>query len=644
MSNAIFPLCRFFTVLAFGFLLIFTSLSINFDWPNDVGYFKQLIYLNRLVSDFLQVAGAVILFCAFGTIGRIVAILISLVFSIIYFVQSLSYSFIGSYLPAIALENADHVDFLNLDNIVFSGFVWIVFAWLIFKLAKNTLPKVNWKASLILSLVLIIASTLIKNDARWLDRQIVKDRFNFYNSGRAGVKHKSPIGEFIRTYNDYLSYLKKQRFVRERPDKLSENAADFIYENVHYFGQHNPDYPLLRTLEFETPKFLEKQTDSGQGKTHNRDHDKNIIIIFSEGISARLIEPYNDRFPGLTPNILDFSKSAIRVTDYQNHSYATYRGLGGQLCSIFPVGRLYQKVNYYCLGHVLQERGYRTRFMVSQDLQKTDLDALFEKVGIQNIDGANSIAKLTNYSHDNKSIVPDRVLFEGLIERLKQEQDSDSKFMIGIYNFETHTGVKLLEKTQSYLGSPNNPLKPNDVLDTVFNFDREFGKFWEYFKKSNHYQDTIVVLTSDHATFPSKEYVKLVKDDPDYSRLFIDKIPLLIYHPDRSGSITIDADSATSIDFTPSIINILQIPKVMAPFLGESIFSDNRKKLFVDIAGDGSKIWFRDPTNTSWSSIADQPNENRDINSDKLARQQFLKYAESLERSNRLWITPLKVK
>ena len=82
----------------------------------------------------------------------------------------------------------------------------------------------------------------------------------------------------------------------------------------------------------------------------------------------------------------------------------------------------------------------------------------------------------------------------------------------------------------------------------------------------------------------------------------------------------------------------------MAPFLGESIFSDNRKKLFVDIAGDGSKIWFRDPTNTSWSSIADQPNENRDINSDKLARQQFLKYAESLERSNRLWITPLKVK
>lgn len=650
MFKEITSLTKFSTVLLLGFLMLVTTFTIEFNWPNGIPYIDRFIYLNRFFTDFFQICAAMVLLCCLGRIGRAIAWIVASVVIVIYFIQSQSYATVGEYLPAVALENADHVDFLALDNIVFQGLIWAFFALLFFYFANKcltSLARASWKSALVVAVILILISVLIKNDKDWLSEETLQARFDFYNTGQAGVQRKSPMGELFETYGQYLKYLKKQNFITDRADELTEASAEFIYDNLDFFAKQEPAYPLMRTTRFTTPEFLKVDNTivrASDGNQSINKEPKNIIILFSEGFSARLMAPYSTSFPGLTPNIEAFSKSTIRVDNYYNHTYATYRGLGGQLCSIFPVGRLYKEVDYHCLGHALQKQGYRTRFMVSQTLANTDLDQVFRQAGIQEVDGWESVAALTSYDKEGTTIVPDRVLFDGLIERLKLEEQEkqtrteSSPFMIGLYNFETHTGVHLSEKNDSYVGTESSPREPNYVLDTFHNFDRVFGTFWEYFKNSSHFNDTVVVLTTDHSTYVGKDYIDLVKHEPGFTRLFIDQIPLLIYHPDVSEPVTVDAKSSTSIDFAPSMLNLLEFSETKAPFLGESIFAETQKKLLVDIAGGAARLWFTNPMRNYWGNVSEGNFEKmRENHPDKVTRWEFIKYTESLERSNHLW-------
>ena len=60
----------------------------------------------------------------------------------------------------------------------------------------------------------------------------------------------------------------------------------------------------------------------------------------------------------------------------------------------------------------------------------------------------------------------------------------------------------------------HHPYKPviekqgvdNNLLNTVFSTDAGFGLFWDYFKNSKYRENTILVVTADHALFPTAEY------------------------------------------------------------------------------------------------------------------------------------------
>src|SRR5690606_37665163 len=103
----------------------------------------------------------------------------------------------------------------------------------------------------------------------------------------------------------------------------------------------------------------------------------NIIVLFAEGTSSRLLEAYGGRYPGLTPNISRMATEAMVVDDYYNHTAATFRGLQGQMSSGFPrhggadkgAGWIegdnassYEKRSYSTVSGILHDRGYQTAF------------------------------------------------------------------------------------------------------------------------------------------------------------------------------------------------------------------------------------------------------------------------------------------
>ena len=173
----------------------------------------------------------------------------------------------------------------------------------------------------------------------------------------------------------------------------------------------------------------------------------------------------------------------------------------------------------------------------------------------------------------------------------------------------------------------------SSVLTTLHNVDSEFGKFWEMFKKSRYYNNTIVVFTTDHAHYYETPYVKLVEKEKDYKKLFIDKIPLLIYDPTHKLPNEFNANGNTSLSLTPTILHLLGVSKVSNSFMGTSLF-DQKKEHEVYVAAIGDEF-FAIYDNLVYT-LADLPHY---FGSEKMLQQDISNILDfyELENNNRLF-------
>ncbi len=377
------------------------------------------------------------------------------------------------------------------------------------------------------------------------------------------VKYSSPIKALINSLEKtQQSSLKSRLMVEAELKKVSKFGI--------YYNERN-SFPLIKDYIYnaEVP-FPAKRNQFNPGEPLN------IIIFFSEGLSARVIQPYNNQYPDLTPNIADFTSSAMKVDNYYNHTFATYRGLLGQLCSIFPMhagGQTIQQTDYYCLGDLFNEEGYDTYFLFSQQKKKTDLDELLAKTSINHLLAQDDLRHL--YLADEPAKRPlalsDQQFFKAAIEHLHSlehqlKTGDETPFFMGLYNIGTHAYYHMSDDGVTYKEQDNY------ILNAIHNYDNAFGKFWLYFKQSALFNNTIVIFTADHAHFQGKDFASLVSMQQDYQSYFVDKIPLLIYHPRMELPMSFDAKHTSSLDLAPTIAQLMKFKNRSNSFLGQSVF------------------------------------------------------------------------
>jgi len=613
-----------------GFLFIAANFSVQIDWPRDLSVIEKGIYLNRFFSDFFVYSALFILLYGRPLVLRILAYVLAVVFTLAFLIQAQSFGVTGGFLPSIALENAQHADFLDTDQHVLAVVVWAVFLIIVARLIATTVSNIpTIKARFVVVLLLIVMSVLAKNDKSWLSDETFNNRFEFYNSGRAGFARVSPISELRDTYSEYQEYLDREKWVEQAAARMSEAGARLALQHGLPFGELDVEYPLMHKGINRPPlSFLTSPETTSVNKP------KNLIVFFAEGVSARAMQPYSELFPNLWPNVADFSTYATRVDNYYSHAYATYRGLSGQLCSMYSVGRLLEGTNYHCLGHELRDHGYDTRFMVSQRLDNTDLDDVAFRAGFEHVDGAETLAPLLSLSvQQSEKTITDKQMVKGLITRLKEQTEGEgSPFAIALYNFETHTGVSLIEDTTRY---SHEGIPRTKTLDNFHNFDQAFGEFWDYFKNSPYFENTAVVFTTDHATYPSREYSSLVWGTEGYAPVFADQIPLMVYHPDGRSDEPVDASNASAVNLAPSILHVLGLQSEENAFVGKSVFiAENTYP--APAASGGTVLWARHKSGR-WKRVSEG---NRNELPEKFepagAYFDYIRFTQSLERSNKL--------
>lgn len=456
----------------------------------------KLYVTHNIISAGMALEGIVLyVYSGYSTKWKIVLF----PFLICWVVQLLNIIFTGKLLEPMTLLNLNHYTNIGIKNIIISASVFVLacaFWWLPYLKMKKELfcfneTRLQKISKYILFVLLLILELVFKNS------------FPIHSAIRA-VKKAYAQRSYVITYNDGNEFKK-----------------DNVYDNISNINTQN----------------------------------KNIILIFVEGLSSKVISPE------LTPNIYNLREDGLSFDNYFNHTAATYRGIEGQLTSGFRLLAGAQKINKISsiketLPTILGKEGYDTSFISPHTGEFNDF---IKAIGF------------TNIISGEKNDLSDEAMYNKLFEYLNTK-NVNKKFFIATYLQGTHLG----------LDSPDKKYKngDNEYLNKFYNHDYHFGQFVEKFKKSKYFDNTILVFTTDHASYPTSEFIKTFDTK---SEIFADRIPLIIYDKYIKPS-TIDAKYSNSLRLTPTLLQLLGI-NVQNHFLGNSLL-DNKEiskaeKLFV---------------------------------------------------------------
>lgn len=293
-------------------------------------------------------------------------------------------------------------------------------------------------------------------------------------------------------------------------------------------------------------------------KPENIPEKPNVILIFVEGMSQSIVDdPRN-----IMPNVSALQDGSISFENYYNHTFATYMGLSGQLYSDYQLAN-YDVNHLVSVQDIFKSCGYRTSF-INTEPQNEEFSEYLANLGFDELlTDENLIDGMANSLSDKSAY---ELLFETAI---CQNEDTDP-FFLAMYSFGTHA---TLNGVYEEFGDGSNIL-----LNRFYDLDVQIGTFLERFHESVLSENTIIIFTSDHATYRDADFAIAFPgykpDDP----LMVDSMPLMIYY-DGITPESYDVNGRNSLDMAPTILDYLDMS---APnyFWGDSLFAPESGSLY----------------------------------------------------------------
>lgn len=335
-------------------------------------------------------------------------------------------------------------------------------------------------------------------------------------------------------------------------------------------------------LKYNTDEFFVARRDSVYTSTTKLlparfvENKPNVMVVLWESGSARMAGVYNPKYTDLTPG-LDNMAADPHTTIFKNYfnaSTPTVTGLISGLCSILPPmghneiqneNRL-QKHNMLCLPKMMLDNGYKyASYITAVDKNFAHKNSIFESMGVQEFYGTEELYEYIpgeplSWGWSDHQLFP--VTWKFLNEKAKEP------FLVMLSTVDTHPPFTLAKDMVKYKDGNN------EVLNSFHTTDDAFKGFWEQFKNSKFYDDTILIVVADHAIFPA---AFKSNQFPDLANklTFYDENMFLMYIPDNILPKVVDTYSS-EIDLAPTVLQILGI-NTPNNFEGRSIFDDRNK-------------------------------------------------------------------
>lgn len=281
--------------------------------------------------------------------------------------------------------------------------------------------------------------------------------------------------------------------------------------------------------------------------------EPNVILIFTEGLSQSIVD--DER--AIMPNLASLEANSLNFTGYYNHTFATYRGLSGQLYSGYQLDNL--DPNYLIsLQDIFSRNHYQTAFINTEPLN-ADFTAFLQAFAFDEVIGSTADERngmIGSYS--------DKDAYALLYDTACRMHDQGKPFFLCIYTFGTHVTFDSVDAVYGNGGSR--------LLNRFYNADVQLGGFLEKFNAGELAEDTLLVFTADHATYCDSDFTAAF---PDYHRVSAttDRIPLCFYYKGITPE-QVEVSGRNTLSLAPTILDFLDIDSPNY-FLGRSLFSDN---------------------------------------------------------------------
>ncbi len=338
-------------------------------------------------------------------------------------------------------------------------------------------------------------------------------------------------------------------------------ASEIRYQQVKR-AQVNPEIAL------ET--YYKASLDDAIAKPDDLPENPNIIMIFTEGLSYNIIEDERS----IMPNLAAFEEESLTFKNYYNHTFPTLRGVQGQLYSGYKLDDNEVGNNLISIQSILANEGYNTSFINVEPFNDI-FNEYCDNLGFENI-----ITDPENV-HGEADGMTDSEAYRLLMDSATELCQSDEPFFLSIYTFGTHVSFDTPDSNCVFENGSN------EVLNRFYYLDAYLGQFLEEFKASELADNTIIVFTTDHATYADQKYSNAF---PDYRRdcTDVDTIPLFIYYKGIDHQ-EIDVNGKNSLCLAPTILDYLDIDSENY-FLGTSLFDAKASTDFDSTFYDASYL------------------------------------------------------
>lgn len=471
---------------------------------NILFYIKVILFLATMIfagnkmgytyTVFCIIEGLIIVFAVDGIRNKIGRYIAGFLGELLLGVQVLILIFGRTYLTLVMMTNLDSIEDLSGNSVLYisSAVILVIVSALPAKyprLKKNVLPSV------VLSWILAIELIMVM--------YIGNEYSPFY------------------AYLDLLHQQKAQVELQKELENIKASAGEFYKDSLSNYRNKPED-------------LAEKP---------------NIVILFTEGLSQNIIDDERS----IMPNVAEYEKKSLSFDNYFNHTFATYRGLIGQLFSGYQLNN-YDSNQFISLQDIFKTEGYSTTF-INTEPNNAPFTAYLERLNFDNLEGTPEEA------NGPANSISDKSSYEKLLNLMNEKEKSNQPYLIAMYTLGTHASF---DSVDEIFGDGSDA-----ELNKFYNLDVQFGKFMEEFEKSEMANDTIVIFTTDHCTYGDDAFYKSF---PNYDRVSweVDEVPFFIYYQGINAE-TIDANGRNSLDFAPTLCDYLDISSENY-FLGYSLF------------------------------------------------------------------------
>ena len=384
---------------------------------------------------------------------------------------------------------------------------------------KATCPKKPEVQRSILSFVLILLVLIVVGRGGFQRKPIAV--IDAYQYGSASQGHLILNGIFTASHFSISS-----KFIER-----TAGEEKLYLDTLNLPVSTNPDYPLERT-----------NVQSGMSPK------KNLVMIMIESLSFKYIDYLSGQNYGVTPNIDRIASNGLVFENFFANGQRSVDGAQSILTGIPPLPGMPDitalSVNYSSLGQLASDNHYRTIFLTTTLRESFSMDLIAGAAGFDDYHGLEDYPLLLNYID-----AADRPLgwdYEAFMYLLKQLEGEKSNYVAFVNASSDHTPfARMQEPFNKYEHGTDTE---GGYLNMLHYTDWALGEFINEYKKRKDFEETIFIITADHA-LPHFQGVE------PYGKF---RIPLIIYSP-KNISPGRSQMFASQIDLFPTIIKLLDL-------------------------------------------------------------------------------------